>query len=91
MEDLREQLMAERLIPYNIDVRYVPGKQMEAPDLAWDIPFLKKTMNCIKKEVGRSGISVWSRRDMSLDVKDPKIEILAKIASVDKAYLRNIR
>ena len=34
MEDLREQLMAERLIPYNIDVRYVPGKQMEAPDLA---------------------------------------------------------
>ena len=47
-------------------------------------------MNCIKKEVGRSGISVWSRRDMSLDVKDPKIEILAKIASVDEAYLRDI-
>ena len=28
MENLREQRMVERLMPYNIDVRYVPGKQM---------------------------------------------------------------
>ena len=41
-------------------------------------------------EVGSLGICVHSNRALSIDVKDPKVEILAAVAMEDDNYLREI-
>ena len=43
-----------------------------------------------KSEIGSLGICLRSRRVQSLYVKDPKIKILARVASGDQDYLRDI-
>ena len=63
--------MVERLMPYNIDVRYVPGKQRETPDFSSRNPISEENHELFKIEVGRLGICVSSRR--VIDVKDPRL------------------
>ena len=55
----------------------------DAPDFGSRHPILDGAHEQFETEVGRLGISVRSRRVMSLDVKDQKLELLARIASED--------
>ena len=77
-------------MPNNIQERYIPGKMIEVPDFGSRYPFSEFNHELFVTEVGRPGICIRSRRVMSLDVKDPKIEVLAKIGTEDAAYLRDI-
>ena len=86
----REQRMVEKLMPYNIHAVYVPGKDMAAPDFGSRHPASEGDYESFQTEVGRLGVSVRSRRVMSLDVKDPKLEVLAKMASEDPTYCKNV-
>ena len=54
----REQHMAKRLMQYNNDAKYVPGKKMEAPDFGSGYPIFDKNHELFETEVGRLGISV---------------------------------
>ena len=82
--------MVEELIPYNIEVRYVPGKNMEFPDHGSRYPISHGEQKLFDTELGSLGICVRSRRVQSVDVKDPKFKILARVAMEDHRYLRDI-
>ena len=86
----REQKMVERLMPYNITVHHVPGKETEVADFGSRHPAQEGSHEMFDTEPGRLGIMVRSRRVMSLDVVDPKVEILAAMASRDLNYLKMI-
>ena len=86
----REQRMVERLMLYNMEVRYVPGKRMEVPDFGSRHPIFMENHKLFETDIGSLGIFVRSKRVQSLDLKDPKIEILARVASGDQNYLRDI-
>ena len=63
---------------------------MEVPDFWSRHQISKENPKLFETEIGNLGICVRSRRVLSLDVKDPKIEILARVASGDQNYLSDL-
>ena len=90
IDNTRAQNMAEELQPYNLEVRYVPGPRMEFPDHGSRNPISYGQHKLFNTKVGSLGICIRSNRVLSVDVKDPKLEILAAVAMEDESYLRDI-
>ena len=90
IDNTHAQNIAEELQPYNLEVRYVPGPCMEFPDHGSRSPISYGQHKLFDTKVGSLGICVRSNRVLSVDVKDPKLEILAAVATEIESYLRDI-
>ena len=77
-------------MPYNVDIRYVPGPKMEFAVHGSRYPISYGQHKCFESEPGELGIYVRSRRVQSVDFRDPKVEILAGIAAQDDIYQKNV-
>ena len=86
----RKQQMVEEMLPYRLEVRHVPGLQMELADHGSRYPISHGQHRWIEAQPGEIGIMVRSNRVQSTDIKDPKVEILAGIAARDNVYQNNV-
>ena len=89
IESERKQKMVEEMLPYRVEVRYVPGPKMELADHGSRYPISHGQHKWFEAQPGELGILVRSNRVQSTDLKDPKVEILAGIAAKDNAYQNN--
>ena len=91
IDNSRAQNMVEELQSYRVEVRYIPGPRMEFMDPV--NPISNGQHKLFDSEPGRLGICVRSSRVVpmeSTDVKDPKVETLAAMATRDAAYMRDV-
>ena len=56
IESERKQKMVEEIMPYNIEVRYVPGPKMEFPDYGSRYPISHGQHKLFDTEPGNLGI-----------------------------------
>ena len=82
--------MVAEFQPYNVEIRYVPGPCMKFPDHGSRNTISYGQHKLFDTEFGSLAICVHSNRVLSIDVKDPKVEILAAVAMEDENYLRDI-
>ena len=90
IDNVRALNMVAEFQQYNVEIRYVPGPCMKFPDHGSRNPISSGQHKLFDTEVGSLGICVRSNRVLSIDVKDPKVEILAAVAMEDENYLRDI-
>ena len=82
--------MVEELMPYRIEVRYIPGSQTEVADYGSRNPVHRGQHQQFFTQPGQLGIAVRSSRVQSLDCVDPRVERLARAGSQDTAYCKMI-
>ena len=90
IDNVRALNMVAEFQPYNVEIRYVHGPCMKFPDHGSRNPISYGQHKLFDTEVGSLGICVRSNRVLSIDVKDPKVEILTAVAMEDENYLRDI-
>ena len=90
IESERKQKMVEEMLPYRLEIRYVPGAKMELADHGSRYPISFGQHRWIESQPGELGILVRSNRVQSTDLRDPKVEILADIAARDAVYQNNV-
>ena len=90
IESERKLKMVEELLPYRIEIRYVPGPRMEFADHGSRYPISYGQHQWFEPQPGELGILLRSNRVQSTDLLDPKVEILAGIAAGDNVYQNNV-
>ena len=86
----REQKMVEQLMPYSIEVEFVPGTQTEVADYASRNPLQRGCHEMFSTQPGELGIAVRSSRVQSLDCVDPRVERLARAGAEDEEYRKMV-
>ena len=76
--------MKGKLLPFNLQAEYVPGKEMLLVDYGSRAPLTKDGMEEFRTP--NSDIGIKSLSVKSLDIKDPSIETLAVLALEDTQY-----
>ena len=86
----REQKMVEELMPYRLEIQYIPGSETEVADYGSRNPVQRGCHEMFSTQPGRLGIAVRSSRVQSLDCVDPRVVRLARAGAEDEAYLKMI-
>ena len=72
--------MKEKLLPFNLQAEYVPGKEMLLVDYGSRAPLIEDGMEEFRTPNIDIDIKIKSHRVRSLNIKDPSIEMLAALA-----------
>lgn len=86
----REQRMVEELMPYRLEVKYIPGSETEVADYGSRNPVQRGCHEMFSTQPGQLGIAVRSSRVQSIDCVDPRVERLARAGAEDEAYIKMV-
>ena len=70
--------MVEELMPYRLEIQYIPGSETEVADYGSRNPVQRGCHEMFSTQPGRLGIAVRSSRVQSLDCVDPRVVRLAR-------------